>query len=60
MRWTRTVLLTRAPEADGEVVWSRRPDAGVKLAMMLCTGCLASRRRWWQESPVAREIAYKP
>ncbi len=22
MRWTRMVLLTRAPEADGEVVWS--------------------------------------
>ncbi len=22
--------------AYGEVVWSRRPDAGVKLAMMLC------------------------
>jgi hypothetical protein len=45
-----------APEADGEVAWSRRPDAGVKSAMMLS----ASRRRWWQESPVAREIAYKP
>ena len=22
--------------ADGEVVWSWRPDAGVKFAMMLC------------------------
>ena len=22
MRWTRTVLLTRAPDADGEGVWS--------------------------------------
>jgi hypothetical protein len=22
MRWTRMVLLTRAPDADGEVVWS--------------------------------------
>ena len=26
-------LLTRAPEADGEVVWSWLPDAGVKLAL---------------------------
>jgi hypothetical protein len=32
MQWTLTMLLTRAPDADGEVVWSRRPDAGVKLA----------------------------
>ena len=27
------VLLTRAPEADGEDVWSWHPDAGVKFAM---------------------------
>jgi hypothetical protein len=32
MRWTRKVLLTRVLEADGEDVWSRHPDAGVKLA----------------------------
>ena len=25
--------LTRAPEADGEVVWSWHPDAGVKSAL---------------------------
>ena len=25
------VLLTRAPDADGEVVWSWHPDAGVKF-----------------------------
>jgi hypothetical protein len=31
MRWTLTVLKTRALDADGEVVWSRRPDAGVKF-----------------------------
>jgi len=28
-------LLTNSAEADGEVVWSWRPDAGVKFAMML-------------------------
>jgi hypothetical protein len=32
MRWTRMALLTRVPEADGEVVWSCRLDAGVKFA----------------------------
>ena len=32
MRWTRRVPLTRALEADGEVVWSWHPDAGVKFA----------------------------
>jgi len=26
---------TNAPIADGEVVWSRRPDAGVKLYGMI-------------------------
>ena len=26
-------LLTNGAEADGEVVWSRRPDAGVKFAL---------------------------
>jgi hypothetical protein len=35
MRWTPTVLETRAPEADDEIAWSRRPDAGVKSVMML-------------------------
>src|SRR6266851_8009207 len=32
MRWTRKLRLTSAADADGEVVWSWRPDAGVKLA----------------------------
>jgi hypothetical protein len=27
------VLETTAPEADGQVVWSRLPDAGVKFAL---------------------------
>jgi len=38
-----------AREADGEVVWSWRPDAGVKFSR----GNLRGRR--WQESPVAGE-----
>jgi len=40
--------LTNGAEADGEVVWSRRPDAGVKFADLV-------RRRWWQTSPVTKE-----
>ena len=36
MRWTRWQRKTSATDADGEVVWSWRPDAGVKLATMLC------------------------
>ena len=42
------VLLTNGTEADGEVVWSWRPDAGVKLADFC--------RRRWQKSPVTEEI----
>ncbi len=34
MRWTRMELLTRAPEADGEIVWFRHPKAGVKFASL--------------------------
>jgi len=30
MRWTQTVLTTSASDADGQVVWSWHPDAGVK------------------------------
>src|SRR6266516_368592 len=32
MRWTRAVPLTNGADADGEVVWFWRPDAGVKSA----------------------------
>ena len=31
-------LLTRAPEADGEIVWFRHPQAGVKFAAMGVAG----------------------
>ena len=31
MRWTQMALVTRALEADGEIVWSWHPDAGVKF-----------------------------
>jgi hypothetical protein len=31
MRWTQSARLTGARDADGEVVWSRHRDAGVKL-----------------------------
>ena len=35
MRWTLMAQKTSALEADGEVVWSWRSDAGAKFAMML-------------------------
>jgi hypothetical protein len=35
MRWTQAAQKTDALLADGEVVWSRHPDADVKLATML-------------------------
>src|ERR1700761_7972860 len=35
MRWQLTVRRTSARVADGEVVWSWRPDAGVKPVAML-------------------------
>jgi hypothetical protein len=30
MQWTRAARLTKRADADGEVVWSLRPDAGVQ------------------------------
>jgi hypothetical protein len=35
MRWTRYCQLTSGKIADGEVVWSRHPDADAKSALML-------------------------
>ena len=32
MRWTLMLRLTSAADAYGEIVWVRRPGAGVKLA----------------------------
>jgi len=47
--------------ADGEAVWSWRPDAGVKSVTMPAhhandVACV-SHRRWWQQSPVTKESA---
>src|SRR6185312_17220621 len=35
VRWTRRHHPTNDADADGEAVWSWRPDAGAKLATML-------------------------
>jgi hypothetical protein len=40
---------TNVADADGEVVWSWRPDAGAKFCGR------ASAKRRWQESPVTGE-----
>jgi hypothetical protein len=49
MRWTRMALETRAPDADGEVVWSWRLDAGVKLLRSTLLGVRVAKK------PIARE-----
>jgi hypothetical protein len=50
MRWTRMARETNVACADGEVVWSRPPDAEAKVAR-------SSRGRRGQESPVPGESA---
>ncbi len=45
--------LTNGAQADGEVVWFRRPGAGVKLAGNFLRAMVTRK-------PVAREITYKP
>jgi hypothetical protein len=41
MRWTRRHQLTSDVGADGEVVWSRYPDADIKLATIASAIALA-------------------
>ncbi len=46
MRWTRHVGRRLTLQADGEVVWFWRPDAGAKFRRIIPA------KRRWQESPV--------
>ncbi len=39
MRWTRDVSKTDDTDADGEVVWSWRADAGAKFATVRFAHC---------------------
>jgi hypothetical protein len=57
MRWTRRCLLTSGTEADGEVAWSWRPDAGVKsrLCSKGAPEATVANEHWFTE-----ESAYKP
>jgi len=48
MRWTRNAQQTNARDADGEVVWFRRPDAGVK-------SCGKTREAMVATKPVTKE-----
>ena len=54
MRWTRMLRETNVAEADGEIVWSWPPDAGVKSASDELAGDGGQRARR------AEEITYKP
>jgi hypothetical protein len=44
---------TNAPGADGEIVRSRSPDAGIKP-------CVTNARRRWPEARRTEENTYKP
>src|SRR6476661_3025640 len=41
MRWTLMPRLTSVADADGEVVWSWRPDAGAKFCESHCGATVA-------------------
>jgi hypothetical protein len=53
MRWTRMALLTRALDVDGEIVWFRHPQAGVKFALRRAGD-------GGKSAGLAEEITYKP
>ena len=56
MRWTLLCLLTSGTEADGEVVWSCRPDAGdTSKRSESFAGATVANEHWFAE-----ESAYKP
>jgi hypothetical protein len=44
MRWTRRCARRAQVVADGQVAWSRSPDAGIKLAAWRCRPCGPTRR----------------
>ena len=46
-------LMTRAPEADGEMVWFRHPQAGVKFVLRRAGD-------GGKSAGLAEEITYKP
>ena len=53
MRWTLRHRLTSEAKADGEIVRSRSPDAGIK-------SCVANAGRRWPEARRTEETTYKP
>src|SRR3974390_2897009 len=55
MRWTRLCRLTGGADADGEVVWSWRPLAGVKLATMLCIAPMTVTKTSWTPGRARRK-----
>lgn len=53
MRWTRVRYLTKGADADGEIAWSRSPDAEINPQGSRAGGTVAT-------SPDTGESAYKP
>jgi hypothetical protein len=55
MRWTLMALRTNALEADGEAVWSRRPDAGVKVVKEISPAMVATKPGHQGERGISRK-----
>jgi hypothetical protein len=55
MRWTRELRLTSVAGADGEVVWSWRPDAGAKFREVICEATVAKKPGHRGEREVSRK-----
>ena len=56
MRWTRKLRLTSVADADGEVVWSWRPDAGAKVCGMIRKTTVARKPGHRGEREVNRKL----
>ncbi len=59
MRWTRQLRKTSVAKADGEVVWSWRPDAGVKSAEVIPPATVAKEPGHRGEHVISRSGAIR-
>ena len=57
VRWTRMVRLTRAPEADGEIVWFRHPNGWCQVRKLWALRATVAKV---QGSPGRARIIRKP
>src|ERR1700693_3364215 len=55
MRWTRAARLTGEPDADGEVVWFWRSEAGAKVAGQVARTTVATKQRSPRRARISRK-----